>query len=361
MLEMVKNPNFEFLGLRKYAIWGSIIAIVSTMSLLALRGGPRYGVDFTGGAAITFAFQKDIGAESIRTALNAVGEESYQVTNFGDNRHLLVRLKVTNTSRDYLNPILAQFNKSFPDNKYIVEQNDLVGPKIGTELRQKALLALLFSWIAMVIYISIRFESESFLGVIVTLIFGVIVLAISQTPFFLSSDLATLSLIFISMGIVGWICIKFNFKYAMSCIAALIHDSFFMIGVLTLLNVEMDLTIIAAILTIVGYSINDTIVLLDRVREEYPKERKRLPLDRIINNCVNHVLSRTVITVLTVLMSAIVLLIFGGEVIRPFALAMVIGLTVGTYSSIYISAPVLMIWHEKFGGGQDLVGKKVTG
>ncbi|MCE5271168.1 protein translocase subunit SecF [bacterium] len=359
MLELVKNPNFDFIGFRKIALWASLTVIVLTMLILALRGGPRYGIDFTGGAAITFSFQQEVSAEEVRQALAAAGEKSYEVTHFGDKRHVLVRLKVLDTTRDYLTPIQQQFDQRFQGNTYTVDQNDLVGPKIGTELREKALLALLFSWIGIIIYISIRFEAESFLGVLGTLVFGLIVLSISQAKAVLSSDILTLLLMAGSLAVMAYICVKFNFKYAVGAIAALIHDVFFTLGLLTLMNVEVDLTIIAALLTIVGYSLNDTIVLFDRVREEYPKERKHLPMDTIINNCVNHVLSRTIITAGTTLLAVIVLLFFGGEVIRPFALAMTIGIIVGTYSSIYISAPVLIYWQEKFGKGQELAGKKV--
>jgi preprotein translocase subunit SecF len=234
-----------------------------------------------------------------------------------------------------------------------------VGPKIGTEMREKAMMALLFSWIGMIIYISIRFETESFLGVLLTLIFGLGVLSISQLPFIAGSDSGTLILMLISLGIVTWICLKFNFKYAVGGILALIHDVLVTVAVLAIMHVQIDLNILAALLTIIGFSINDTIVLFDRIREEYPKERKRLPLDRIINRCINFCFSRTIITSGTVLLSIIVLLIFGGEVIRPFALAMTIGTIAGTWSTIYIASPVLIWWHEKFGAGQEVVGKKV--
>ena len=131
------------------------------------------------------------------------------------------------------------------------------------------------------------------------------------------------------------------------------------VGLFSIMDKEINLTIIAALLTIVGYSINDTIVIFDRIREEYPKERKRLSLPEVINNCINHTLSRTIITSLTVFFVVLVLLIFGGEVIRPFALALFIGVIAGTYSTIYIAAPVLIFWQERYGTGAEIT-RKVT-
>ena len=155
-MEILKNPNYEFINYRRTAIMISLIMIGIGILSLIIRGGPRWGIDFTGGAAITFNFDKEIGAEEVRSALRQAGMESYEVTHFGDKRHVLVRLKLAGSDQDYLGAIQSQFDKMFPDNKYIVEQNDIVGPKIGTELREKALLALLFSMIGIIIYISIR-------------------------------------------------------------------------------------------------------------------------------------------------------------------------------------------------------------
>lgn len=356
-MEIIKNPNFEFIALRNKAFKISLTLILIGVFSLILHGGPRWGIDFTGGAAITFKFDQEIKVEDVRDALQGAGMESYEVTHFGDRQHLLVRLKLVHSKQDYLGAIQSQFDSMFPENKYIIEQNDLVGPKIGTELREKALLALLFSMIGIIIYISIRFEAESFLGVLVTLIFGLLVLTVSTTKAVLSSDLLTVLLILFSLAVVGYICLKFDFKYAVSAIVALLHDVMITVGVFSILNKEINLSIVAALLTIVGYSLNDTIVLFDRIREEYPKERKRLPLDRIINKSINMVLSRTIITSLTTMMVILTLLVFGGEVIRPFALAIFIGIIVGTYSSIYVASPALIFWHERFGAGAELTRK----
>jgi len=356
-MELIKNPNFEFIAYRRTAFKISFLILGIGLLSLILHGGPRWGIDFTGGAAITFKFEKEIAADQVRKALRAAGMESYEVTHFGDPRHVLVRLKLLDTQHDYLGAIQQQFDQRFPDNKYTVEQNDLVGPKIGTELREKALLALLFSLMGIIVYISIRFEAESFLGVLATLIFGLLILTLSTTQVVLSSDLWTIVLILVSLVVVALICLKFDFKYAVGAIVALIHDVMITVGIFSLLDKEINLTIVAALLTIVGYSLNDTIVLFDRIREEFPKERKRLTLDRIINKSINSVLSRTIITSLTTLLVIVVLLIFGGEVIRPFALAIFIGIIVGTYSSIYIASPVLIVWHERFGEGRELARK----
>ena len=353
-MEIIKNPNYEFIALRKKALKISLALILIGILSLIFHGGPRWGIDFTGGAAATFSFDQEIKVESVRDALKNAGMESYEVT-----RHVLVRLKLASTRQDYMGPIQSQFESMFPENKYTIEQNDLVGPKIGTELREKALLALLFAMIGIIIYISIRFEAESFLGVLVTLVFGLLVLTVSTTRAVLSSDLLTVMLILLSLTVVGYICLKFGFKYAVGAIAALLHDVVITVGIFSILDKEINLSIVAALLTIVGYSLNDTIVLFDRIREEYPKERKRLPLDRIINKSINLVLSRTIMTTFTTMVVILILLIFGGEVIRPFALAIFIGIIVGTYSSIYVASPVLIYWHERFGAGAELT-RKVT-
>lgn len=361
MMEIFKNPNFEFLGYSRIAIFISLTVIGLGIISLIVHGGPKYGIDFTGGAAITFKFEQEVSTEQVRGALNQAGMDSYEVTHFGDRSHVLVRLQLDDMNEtNYLGQIQNQFDSTFPDNKYTVEQNDLVGPKIGTELREKAMLALLFSLIGIVIYISIRFEAESFFGVLITLIFGLIVLTVSSASAVLSSDLWTLLIILGSTAIISYICVKFDFKYAMGAIAAVIHDVVVTVGIFSLLGKEIDLTIVAALLTILGYSLNDTIVIFDRVREEYPKERKRLSLDRIINKSINATLSRTIITTMTTLFVVVVLLIFGGEVIRPFALALTIGMVAGTYSTIYIASPVLIFWHNKFGAGADLTSRKVA-
>lgn len=358
-MEIIKNPNFEIIALRKKALKISLALILIGIVSLIVHGGPRWGIDFTSGASITFMFDQDIKAEEVREAVKSAGMESYEVTHFGDRRHVLVRLKLVESKQDYLGAIQSQFDSMFPANKYIIEQNDLVGPKIGTELREKALLALLFALIGIIIYISIRFEAESFLGVLVTLIFGLLVLTVSTTRAVLSSDVLTILLILISLVVVGFICLKFDFKYAVGAIVALLHDVMITIGIFSILDKEINLSIVAALLTIVGYSLNDTIVLFDRIREEYPKERKRLPLERIINKSINMVLSRTIMTTLTTMVVILILLIFGGEVIRPFALAIFIGIIVGTYSSIYVASPVLIYWHERFGAGAEIT-RKVT-
>ena len=360
-MELIKNPNFNFISHRSIALKVSLAVIAIGLLSLVFHGGPKYGIDFTGGAAITFKFDKEVAAEDVRGALTQAGMESFEVTHFGDKNHVLVRLQLADAGDNkYMGQIQSQFDSTFPSNPYIVEQNDLVGPKIGTELREKAMLAMLFAMIGIIIYISIRFEAESFLGVLVTLIFGLLVLTVSTSSVVLASDLWTILIILVSMVVVGFICVKFDFKYAMGAIVALIHDVFITVGIFSLLDKELNLTIVAALLTIVGYSLNDTIVLFDRVREEYPKERKRLSLEKIINKSINNVLSRTLITSLTTMLVILILLVFGGEVIRPFAMAIFIGIIVGTYSSIYVASPVLIFWHNKFGGGAELSSRKVA-
>ena len=359
-MEIVKNPNFEFIDHRKTAMIFSAIVIGIGILSLIFHGGPRYSIDFTGGASINFNFAQEVPIDDVRQAVANAGYSSFEVTNFGDKSHLLVRLQVTETDTDYLARLQNQFSKSLPGISYIVEQNDMVGPKIGTELREKALLALLFSMIGIIIYISIRFEADSFLGVTTMIVFGLVVLMLSSSKIILSSDLWTILLILFSLVIVGMICLKFDFKYAVGAIVALIHDVTITVGIFSLLNEEISLSIVAALLTIVGYSLNDTIVLFDRIREDYPKERKRLSLEKIINKSINNVLSRTLVTSLTTLLVILILLFFGGEVIRPFALAICIGIIVGTYSSIFIASPILILWHNKFGEADKNVARRVV-
>ncbi len=362
-MQLFKDTNYNFLAIKRQAIMVSLVVIGIGIISMIFHGGPRYGIDFTGGAAMTFAFQEPVGADEVRNALSQAGMQSYEVTHFGDKQHVLVRLQLAETAGaglDYLGAITSQFQQAFPNNQFVVDQNDLVGPKIGTELREKALLALLFSMIGVIIYISIRFEAESFMGVMLTTVFGLIVLSVSTTELVLSSDLLTVLLMLIASAVVTYICMRFDFKFAVGAIVAIIHDVLVTVGVLSLLDIEFNLTIVAALLTIVGYSLNDTIVIFDRIREEYPKERKRLSLEQVVNFSINATLSRTIMTTFTTLLVVVVLLFFGGEVIRPFALALTVGMIAGVYSTIYIASPVMMWWNERFGQGKEITARRAT-
>ena len=218
-----------------------------------------------------------------------------EVQTFGAPNEILIRLQVDNSKNDPAVELKKALQSEFPTEKLDFRRIEKVGPKIGSELKGKALFAIITAIIGILIYISIRFE----------------------------------------------------FRFAIGAIAALVHDVLITLGIFSILNYEISLSIIAAFLTIVGYSLNDTIVVFDRVRENL-KKLKTLDQESIFNKSINDSLSRTVITSFTTFLVVSILYIAGGEVIRYFAFAMIIGVLVGTYSSIYVASPVVVLWQQRY-------------
>ena len=293
MLQMLIGTHFPFMKHRRIAYLFSGSLIVATVVWLVVHGGPRYGVDFTGGTLLQIRTSQVLPADQVRGALDAGGFRGIELQQMaGENRdEYLLRMK-GESARDPFNGIQGAIQAKFPGVTVERRRTETVGPRVGTELRQKAIWAVLGSLLGILLYVGIRYE----------------------------------------------------FKFALGAVVALFHDVFITLGMLCFTGREVSLTVLAALLTIAGYSINDTIVVFDRIRERSKALRKETH-SRAMDIAVNETLSRTVITSLTVFLTAVALFVWGGEVLRDFSFAMLVGVGFGTYSSVYVaSALALDIW-----------------
>ncbi len=294
-MEFLVGTHINFLGHRRAAFILSAVVILIGLISLAVQGGPELGIDFAGGVLLQVKFDQAITAESVRESLEAVGVEEAEIQHFGGEREVIVRLMAEDAEADDLaGRILERLNTDNPGNTATFMREELVGPKIGEELRTKATMAIIYALIGILIYISLRFE----------------------------------------------------FKFAAGAVAALVHDVLITLGLFSLTGRAITLPVIAAFLTIVGYSLNDTIVVYDRIREDRRKLYGKSFVD-IVNTSLNESLSRTVVTSVTTLFVVVCLFIFGGEVIKDFAFALMVGVIVGTYSSIYVASPLVVEWQIK--------------
>lgn len=287
-MQILTNPQFEFINRRVPAYLVSILAIAAGIGSLVTHGGPRYSIDFRGGSILQMRFAETVPIEEIRGALAGVGLSDAEIQRYGEPNEILIRASRGNLEETLLEKTLKE---RWPDSE--VRRKETVGPKVGSELRSAATQAIILSLIGILIYVAVRFQ----------------------------------------------------FRFAVAAIVALVHDVLVTLGALSIANREISLAVIAAFLTIVGWSINDTIVLFDRIRENL-RVPTREKYDRILNASVNQCLSRTFITAGTVFVVVVVLLAFGGEVLRDFSFAMTVGVIAGTYSSVYIATALLADWEN---------------
>jgi preprotein translocase subunit SecF len=292
MFELIKNVNIDFLGKRKIAGMISGAIILAGLVSIVLHGGPLYSIDFEGGTEIQVLFTESTDVEAVRAALSEIGYGDAAIRGFGNEDEFLIHVKTSTKSEEQVNTIREAL-ASIHEGGYEIRRLETVGPKIGKELKGDMISAVLIAMAGIVIYISIRFQ----------------------------------------------------FMYAIGALVALTHDVLITLGLFSVLNIEISLSVLAAFLFIVGYSLNDTIVVFDRVREN-AKEKRHDSFMSVLNLSLNQTLNRTVITSMTTLTVVLILLFFGGEVIKPFAFALTIGLVVGTYSSIFVAAPVVLAWDE---------------
>jgi preprotein translocase subunit SecF len=341
-MEIIKpGTNLDFVGKRKiaYTISGAMI-LITIISFLVQ--GPKFGVDFAGGAVIQVKFAADAPIDKIKDGLQSVGIEGATVQAVGEkNQHeFLIRTDVTGAGVKEVTPDLSRALKAAVGVDADIRRVEMVGPQVGKDLREKALLAIFFSMIFIAIYISGRFEFKWFQSGIVAVVlggavYGLYTLGVSMPIIILAALAVTIALFWV-LGL----------KYALGAIVALIHDVTIIVGVFCILQKEFTLTVIAALLTIIGYSLNDTIVIYDRIRENTAKYHKN-PLAQIINRSVNETLSRTILTAGTVFVVVVTLFFLGGDIIHDFAFAMLLGVLVGTYSSIYVASPIVLTWEER--------------
>jgi len=290
-MEFLVGTRFNFLGHRRAAFILSAILIVAGAISLVAHGGPEFGIDFEGGTLLQVQFERPIDVQSIRDALADAGVGGAEIQRFGGNREAIIRVQQAEEGTDLTGAILEALSEADPGNRADVRREELVGPTVGRELRTKATNAILIALVLILAYISLRFE----------------------------------------------------FKFAVGAVAALVHDVAITLGMFSLTGREISLPVIAAFLTIVGYSLNDTIVIYDRIRENRRKLYGKSFTD-IVNKSLNESLSRTVVTSLTTLLVVLCLFFFGGEVIKDFAFALMVGVIVGTYSSLYVASPLVVEW-----------------
>jgi preprotein translocase subunit SecF len=334
--------NLNFVGRRKIAFSLSLALILISIASLVIHGGPKYGIDFAGGTLVQIKFNEPVTIKKIKTGLAALDLEKSSVQGFGEQseHEYLVRTDRSVMTSGGFSQKVQQALESSTGKGVTVRRVEMVGPQVGKDLREKALFAMFYALLFIAIYISGRFELKWLLsGVIAGVLMGAVyVLSIFNVsvPYLIATALIVSLVLFWFLGL----------KYAMGATVALIHDVTITVGMFSIFNKEFTLPIIAALLTIIGYSLNDTIIVFDRIRENLRKHHKN-PLDVVINRSVNETLSRTLLTSGTTLVVVIALFVLGGGIIHDFAFALLVGIIVGTYSSIYVASPILLAWQVR--------------
>ncbi len=334
--------NIDFIGKRKVAFYISVAMILASIITLAIHKGPKYGIDFAGGTLIQVKFSSPVGIDDIKSGLHTIGLGKSSVQLFGDlkeNEYLIRTDKSVMTSEGFSSKVKRAL-RSAAGIPVEIRRIEMVGPQVGKDLRQKALFAMFYALLFITIYISGRFELKWILS-------GVMAAALMGAVYFFSIFNVSIPFLIAAAMVVTLVLFWFlNLKYAMGAIVALIHDVIITVGIFSLFDKEFTLPIIAALLTIIGYSLNDTIIVFDRIRENLRKYHKN-PLEIIINKSINETISRTLLTSLTTLVVVISLFVLGGGIIHDFAFALIVGIIIGTYSSIYVASPILIAWQER--------------
>jgi preprotein translocase subunit SecF len=337
-----KGTNIDFIGKRYIAFTLSALMILIGIISLIFHGGPKYGIDFAGGTLIQIKFGSPVEIDRIKSGLSAATLENSSVQLFGDKKEneFLIRTNTPIIANKEFSDSLAGALKTATENNPEIRRIEMVGPQVGKDLQQKALFAIFYSLVFIAVYISGRFEFKWMLSIIIgAALFGAVY-------FFSLYNLNMGILITAALLVTFVVFYLLDLRYAMAAIVALIHDVMITIGIFSIMDKEFNLPIIAAILTIIGYSLNDTIVVFDRIRENIKKYTKTTFID-IINRSVNETLSRTILTSGTVFIVVLTLFILGGEIIHDFAFAMLVGVISGTYSTVYVANPILIAWQSK--------------
>ncbi|MCK5888507.1 MAG: protein translocase subunit SecF [Methylococcales bacterium] len=285
---MLKN-EIDFLGKRKIALIISSLLIIISIASLAVNG-LKLGIDFTGGTLVEVGYKEAADLKVLRTALGTLGFEDATVQNFGTTKDVLIRIKPRDgvSNAELSNQVLSAVNSTTAE-PATVRRVEFVGPQVGDELTEDGGLALLYAMFGILIYVAWRFE----------------------------------------------------YKFSLGSVVALFHDVLITLGCFSVLSMEFDLTVLAAILAVIGYSLNDTIVVYDRIRENF-REMREGNSEEIMNTSLNQTLSRTLMTSITTALVLVALAVLGGEIIHNFAIALLIGVGIGTYSSIYVASPVVL-------------------
>ena len=285
-----KETNINFVGIRKIALaFSAVLLLISAYSIVT--NSLNFGIDFTGGTMIEVGYPQAVDLGEVRTILEQGGYGDALVQNFGSLTDVLIRLPVIESENmaEISNQVVALLQAEQTD-AVEVRRVEFVGPQVGEELAEDGGLAMVYALIGILIYVALRFE----------------------------------------------------YRFAIASVLALVHDVVITVGFFSLFRLDFDLTVLAAILAVIGYSLNDTIVVFDRIRESFLKMRKAEPVE-VINTSINATLGRTIMTSMTTLLVVIALFVFGGEVIHAFATALLIGILVGTYSSIYVAGTAILL------------------
>ena len=326
--------NFNFMGNRWFFIPLSLSLLAISFIAVFIRGGLNPGIDFAGGTLVEIRFSKDVKVAEVRDALKEVGLGKSEIQQLGSARDILVKTILSKAGK-ISDQIKDALGKKFEKENFEILRVEMVGPAAGEDLRYKAQNALLYSIIGMIIYISYRFQNKIAIPIMV------IALLAWVLSTFAWMNLTVLSILALAASLV--VCIFFDLRQAFASIIALIHDVIITIGFLAITNKEFSLPVLAAVLTIIGYSMNDTIVVFDRIRENFAKKREE-NYGTMINSAINQTLSRTILTSGLTLVAVVSLFIFGGPVIHDFSFALLVGIIFGTYSSIYVASVTLVIW-----------------
>jgi preprotein translocase subunit SecF len=297
-MQLFKRTNFDFIGKRYYAFGFSVLLLGVGFASLFAKHGPKLGIDFTGGSLVQFSLKEKLSTSDLRQTLDAGGYRDVEIQDVGEGQSVIIRVPKSAASADTVAHELYGIVKAkFPnaldaDEQVAVPRAEYVGPAVGRALADQAVKAIFWASVLIIIYVGFRFKS-----------------------------------------VVWGFC----------SIVAVLHDVGSIIGVFSLLNKEITVTVVAGILTLAGYSMNDTIVIYDRMRENLRLSKKET-LAEVINRSINETLSRTIMTSLTVAITLLVLFFFGGQVIHDFSFAMLWGVFVGSYSSIFVAAPLIYEW-----------------
>jgi preprotein translocase subunit SecF len=342
MLEIIPpGLRFDFVAWAKHAITLSALMIVIGLASIVVHGGLNLGIDFSGGTLMQLRFSKPAAISSIRDVLSSLGLGHSVVQYFGGDREVLIRVPDTDMEHaDIGSQVQHALQKQLKDQTIELRRTEVVGPQVSSDLRRQALSALFYAILGIVIYISGRFEAKWFAAVgLAIALFGV-TYGISQWL----PRVAPTILIIVALLMAIVFCLFLQLRYALAAIVALFHDVLITVGFFSLFDKPFNLPIVAALLTIVGYSLNDTIIVFDRIRETMQGQRREQFVEAV-NVSINQTLSRTVLTSGTTLIVVLALFFLGGEVIHDFAFALLIGIIVGTYSSIFVASPLLVFWN----------------
>ncbi len=343
-MQLIKpDIHIDFVGKQKFGFILSVIIIIVSLGSLIINNGPNYGIDFVGGTLIQIKMPETVPVGDIRTGLAKMGLKDASVQNFGQDadNEFLIRTSNSEITGEGLSKTISDAIQSSSGVTPEIRRVEMVGPQVGKDLRNKALLAIFYSLLFITIYISGRFELKWMLsgvtaGSLMTVVYFLSVFNVGMAFLITAAMIITL--------VLFWVL---RLKYAFGAIVALLHDVTITVGIFSILNLDFSLPIIAALLTIIGYSLNDTIIVFDRIRENVKGSNTTDALPELFNRSINETLSRTILTSLTTLIVLFALYFLGGEIIHNFAFAMIIGVLIGTYSSIFVASPIVLAANQR--------------